>query len=92
MDFLLPSPTGEGTPLTKESFDALYQDLSPSVFFSHELCAKYFTYQRARARAFCLFDDADSIRFKLKLAQSLDLRWAFLLCSEVEDILPQLQQ
>ena len=26
MDFLLPSPTGEGTPLTKESFDALYQD------------------------------------------------------------------
>ncbi|MCB7514605.1 hypothetical protein LI073_11460 [bacterium 210917-SL.2.15] len=92
MDFPLPSPTGEGTPLTKESFDTLYQDLSPSVFFSHELCAKYFTYQRDGRAHFVLFDDADTIRFKLKLAQSLDLRWAFLLCSEVEDILPQLHQ
>ena len=36
--------------------------MSPSVFFSHELCAKYFTYQRDGRAHFVLFDDADTIR------------------------------
>ena len=90
MDFLLPSPDGEGTMLSAEEFNALYASLSPSVFFSHELCAKYFTYHKDGRSHFVLFDDADTIRFKLKLGKSMELRYAFLLCSEVEDLLSQL--
>lgn len=91
MDFLLPSPSGEGTPLEAAEFNALCASLSPGVFFSHELCAKYFTYHKDGRSHFVLFDDADTIRFKLKLGKNMDLRYAFLLCSEVEDLIPQLR-
>ena len=91
MDFLLPSPSGEGTPLDAAEFNALCASLSPSIFFSHELCAKYFTYHKDGRSHFVLFDDADTIRFKLKLGKSMDLRYAFLLCSETEDLIPQLR-
>lgn len=91
MDFLLPSPSGEGTALSQKEFDALYCSLAPNVFFSHELCTKYFTYQKDGRSHFVLFDDADTLRFKIKLGKKLDLRYAFLLCSEVEDLLPQLR-
>lgn len=91
MDFLLPSPTGEGALLDRTAFEALMNALSPNVFFSHELCAKYFTYQKEGRSHFVLFDDADTIRFKLRLGRKLDLRRAFLLYSEVEDLLDQLR-
>ena len=91
MDFLLPSPSGEGTPLDTAAFNSLCDSLSPSIFFSHELCAKYFTYRRDGRAHFVLFDDADTIRSKLKLGKSMDLRYAFLLCSEVEDLMGQLR-
>ncbi len=91
MDFLLPSPTGEGTSLSADDFRTLWAEVSPSVFFSHELGAKYFTYHKDGSAHFVLFDDADTIRFKLNMGKNMDLRWAFLLCSEVEDLLPQLR-
>jgi len=43
-DFPLPSPTGSGTQLTPEALGELMGRLEPSVFFSQELCARYFTY------------------------------------------------
>lgn len=92
MDFLLPSPNAEGQPLSRPAFQALCAELSPSVFFSHELCAKYFTYQKDGRAHFVLFDDTDTIRFKMKLAHSMKLPYVFLLCSEVEDLLPQLRE
>lgn len=92
MDFLLPSPNAEGQPLSRAAFHALCAEISPSIFFSHELCAKYFTYQRNGSAHFVLFDDADTIRFKMKLAQNMSLPCAFLLCSEVEDLLPELRE
>ena len=91
MDFLLPSPTGEGRLLDRPAFETLVNTLSPNVFFSHELCAKYFTYHKEGKSHFVLFDDADTIRFKLKLGRKLDLRYAFLLCAEVEDLLEQMR-
>lgn len=91
MDFLLPSPSGEGTALSQGTFEALYQECAPSVFFSHELCAKYFTYQKEGRTHFVLFDDADTIRFKLKLGTALELRYAFLLYSEVSDLAASLR-
>ena len=91
MDFLLPSPTGEGTPLRRAEFEHLQTSLRPSVFFSDELCAKYFTYRQDGKSHFVLFDDADTIRCKLKLARRMELRYVFLLCSEVSDLLSQLR-
>ena len=43
-DFYLPSPTGSGQPLNDQELAELKRRLSPSVFFSGELCARYFTY------------------------------------------------
>ena len=46
MDFRLPTPTGEGSPLSPEDFRALREREQASVFFSQDLCARYFTYTR----------------------------------------------
>ena len=91
IDFLLPSPRGEGTALEQSAMDALLAEHASNVFFSHELCAKYFTYQKDGQAHFVLFDDADTIRCKLNLGKNMDLRYAFLLCSEVEDLLHELR-
>ncbi len=92
MDFLLPSPSGEGTLLNEAEFETLLQKMAPTVYFSHELCAKYFTYRKDGHSHFVLFDDADTIRYKIKLGQQMDIRYAFLLCSEVSDLLNELKQ
>lgn len=43
-DFFLPSPTGGGQALTQQELKEQMARLNPSVFFSSELCAQYFTY------------------------------------------------
>ena len=59
-DFYLPSPTGSGQPLTEQGLKELMDRLSPSVFFSGDLCARYFTYMsRDHGAHFVLFDDGD---------------------------------
>ena len=40
-----------------------------SVFYSHDLCAKYFTFTDAEDSRFVLFDDADTLRRKLRMGQ-----------------------
>lgn len=87
-DFFLPSPTGQGTPLSREELQRRIEEKAPSVFFSSELCAHYFTYMnRENGAHFILFDDAASIRKKLHIARSLDIADALLPYPEVEDIL-----
>lgn len=39
---------------------------SPSVFFSQDLCARYFTYTRNGETHFVLYDDADTLSQKLR--------------------------
>lgn len=69
-DFSLPSPTGCGQPLSQEQLEQLKQRLSPSVFFSGELCARYFTYMgRDGGAHFVLFDDEDTLRRKVEVAR-----------------------
>ena len=64
-DFFLPSPTGSGQPLTEEELEQLKQRLAPSIFFSGDLCARYFTYMsRDNGAHFVLFDDGDTLRHK----------------------------
>ena len=87
-DFFLPSPDGQGRPLTLEELKARLEERSPSVFFSDELCARYFTYMNRQSGAhFVLFDDAGSIRKKLRLAEALGIDRALLCWPEVSDLM-----
>ena len=74
-DFFLPSPTGSGQPLTEEELEQLKQRLAPSIFFSGDLCARYFTYMsRDNGAHFVLFDDGDTLRHKVEVARELGIR------------------
>ena len=90
-DFFLPSPTGQGAPLTREELQKRMEALSPSVFFSNELCAHYFTYMsRQNGAHFVLFDDAGSIRKKLQVAGALGISSAVLAYPQVDDLLEEI--
>lgn len=87
-DFFLPSPDGQGTPLSREALSTMLEQRAPSIFFSDQLCAHYFTYMAPDNGAhFVLFDDAGSIRKKLLLARNLGIRQAVLAYPQVDDLL-----
>lgn len=90
MDFLLPARSGEGKPLSQETFQRLLQQERPSIFFSPDLCARYFTYAKDGAAHFVLFDDADTLRQKLKIGAALGFSAAFFLWPEIHDIANEL--
>jgi len=85
MDFLLPSPNGEGIPLTPDRLRQMGQ--GRAVYFSEDLCARYFTYQTRTRTHFVLFDDADTIRRKLRLGSELGIDDALVMLPEVDDLL-----
>lgn len=86
MDFTLPARTGEGRPLSAEEFRALVERESPAVFFSQELCARYFTYTRDLETHFVLFDDEGTLRQKLRTGASMGFSAAFFMWPEIRDI------
>ena len=90
MSFPLPCPTGEGEPLSRETLAEMIEKKQQSVFYSHDLCAKYFTFTDAEESRFVLFDDADTIRRKLRIGQELGITAGFLMYPEVYDLLPEL--
>lgn len=71
--FLLPSPTGAGRALSGEELSACLRERAPAVFFSEELCARYFTYMSGDSARFVLYDDADTVGKKLSLARRLGI-------------------
>ena len=87
MDFPLPCPTGCGTPLTREELLSLRQKHHSSVYFSRELMANYFTYSAERGTHFVLFDDEETLRQKVSLAQRLGIPSAFVMYPEIADLL-----
>lgn len=90
-DFYLPAPSGSGTRLTREELRQRMEERAPSVFFSNELCAHYFTYMSGQSGAhFVLFDDGGSIRKKLQVARRLGIRQALLPYPEVADVLGEI--
>ena len=90
-DFFLPSPTGSGRPMSREELARQLKERAPSVFFSNELCARYYTYMsRENGAHFVLFDDETSIRKKLQIARRLGIRRAVAALPEIDDILPAL--
>ncbi|MBQ2061911.1 MAG: hypothetical protein II458_04475 [Oscillospiraceae bacterium] len=88
MDFLLPSPNGEGSPLTIDQLARLRQ--GHNVYFSPDLCARYFTYRTSSRTHFVLFDDADTLRRKLALGEELGIGTAFFMLPEVDDLAGEL--
>lgn len=84
MDFPLPCPGGEGTPLTTAQLQQRQQ--GRSIFFSDELCARYFTCRQQGQTHFVLFDDADTLQRKMEIAGSLGIREGFVMLPEIEDI------
>lgn len=90
-DFFLPSPTGCGHPLSRDALARQIKERAPSIFFSNELCARYFTYMsRENGAHFVLFDDEKSIRKKLQIARRLGIQRAVAALPEIDDLLSAL--
>jgi hypothetical protein len=65
--------------------------LHPAVFFSNELCARYFTYMNRETGAhFVLFDDADTLRRKVEVAHRAGIHTFIAPFPEVADCLEEL--
>ena len=89
MDFPVPSFSAEGRPLTAAELDERCAR-GGAVFYSHALGARYFTYRDGTQTHFVVFDDADTLRAKLSLGESLGIREAFFMLPEVSDLLGSL--
>ncbi len=90
MDFRLPARSGEGDPLSEEALSRLMERETPAVFFSQDLCARYFTYSRDGEAHFVLFDDVDTLNQKLRLGAGLGFSAAFFMWPEIRDVAPRL--
>ena len=88
MDFSLPAPYGTGTALTPQQLTELRG--RRTVFFSPELCARYFTYEQSGMTHFVLFDDADTLHHKIALGTELGIPAGFLALPEAMEALPRL--
>lgn len=86
MDFTLPAPSGEGNALSFDAFQALMSQQSPATFFSQELCARYFTYTVGETAHFVLYDNAASLRQKLRIGSSMGFSSAFFQWPEISDL------
>ncbi len=88
MSFPLPCPEGEGTPLSGEALESFLREREPSVFYSGDLCAKYFTCTQDGESRFILFDDGDTLRRKIQMGREMGLCAGFLMYPETADLLP----
>lgn len=89
MRFPLPCPSGEGEPLGREELSRLLTR-EPSVFYSSDLGAKYFTCNQNGRTQFVLFDDAQTLLTKIRMGRERGIQMGLLMYPEVEDILPAL--
>lgn len=90
-DFALPSPSGGGRPLSPEQLKQLMAQENPSVFFSSDLCARYFTYMsREDGAHFVLFDDKDTLQRKVEVARRAGVHLFLAPWAEVSSFAGQL--
>lgn len=89
-DFVLPSPSGRGTPLSPQALQDLRRRLNPSLYWSGELCARYFTYRQDGQVHFVLFDDGATLARKLELAGKLGITRAIAPWAEISGCLREL--
>lgn len=86
-DYLLPS-SGTGTPLPRDEWARLAA--GRPIYFSDELCARYFTWRSGGQMHFVLYDDADTLQRKIAAGENLGIAEGFLMYPEVEDLLEKL--
>lgn len=90
-DFFLPSPTGSGVPLTRQELEEQLTRMKPSVFFSRELCARYYTYMSRETGAhFVLFDDDDTLCRKVEVARKAGVSLFLAAWEDVAGCAPRL--
>ena len=73
--------------MSQEELRRQIDRLEPRVFYSPQLCARYFTYMsRDTGAHFVLFDDGETLRKKQELALSLGIQRFFWVYPEIEDL------
>jgi len=87
MLFPIPSANGVGTPLSHTEFRNLFLSLRPAVFFSRELCAKYFLCRRHDRLHLVLFDDISTLLEKLRIGRRMGISHFFFSYPEISDLL-----
>lgn len=90
LDYTLPHSANRRRALSLTELRRLRE--GKTVYFSEELCARYFTYRSGNDNHYVLFDDAQSLRKKAALAENMGIREAFLMLPEVADIAGELLQ
>ena len=87
-DYLLPSESSEGTPISAKNRQELQQKHDAQAFFSRDLCAKYFTYMDENDRGhFVLFDDATTLQAKLQHLHDLQIKPTFAMYPDAKRLL-----
>ena len=77
--------------LAQKTLDALRRlREGKSVYFSDDLCARYFTYRSGSENHYVLFDDAQTLRKKADMAENRGIREGFFMLPEVADITGEL--
>lgn len=71
MDFTPPARMGIGRALDPEELGQLRQRWNASVFFSPDLCCRYFSYFDRGQGHIVLFDDRETMQAKLRLIREL---------------------
>lgn len=89
-EFTPPVPDGQGRALSREEFETLKARVSPTPFFSYDLCCNYFIFLENEQPHIVLYDNVGSIKNKLLIAGSLRIDKAMFLYSEVNDIMSNL--
>ena len=88
MEFPLPCHTVVGTPLSSQELRQRRQ--GRSIYYCDGLCARYFTQRQNGETRFILFDDADTLRRKITLAEGMGIGEGFFMWPEVADIAREL--
>ena len=85
-DFSLPAPEGRGSRLSPGALERLMQRLHPKVHYAPEFCASYFTYEQDEQTHFVLFDTAEDVKKKLRLAEQLELEYVLMAWQENREL------
>lgn len=88
LDITLPHSANRRRPLTAAELRRLRE--GKTVYYSDQLCARYFTYRSGGENHYVLFDDAQTLRAKAALAENHGIREGFFMLPEVADIAPEL--
>ncbi|MGN1013874.1 MAG: hypothetical protein ACI4PM_00795 [Butyricicoccus sp.] len=84
--FSIPSPTADGTPLTTQQANELMKAANAIPFFSRELCANYFTCTEDGQPRFILFDNAETLRAKQRLLDSIGISHQLLFYPDAAEL------